>query len=412
MKDAIFNLIALEKKRQADVLEMIPSENYVSRSVLAALGSCLVNKYAEGYSGKRYYQGNEIIDQIENLAVDRAKKLFYTPHANVQPYSGSPANQAVYVATCKYGDSVMGMDLSAGGHLTHGSPVSFSGKNYHAVFYGVDEKNHLLDYEQITKIANEQRPKLIWCGATAYPRLFDWEKFSFIAKEVDAYLAADVSHYAGLIAGGVYPSPVPYVDIVTLTTHKTLRGPRGAAILVTDKGNKKDKDLMKKIDKAVFPGLQGGPHENQIAAMAVCFEEAGKPEFKTYAKNVVDNARVLAEQLTAGGFNLVSKGTDNHLLLVDLRNKNISGKKAAVVLEKSGIICNANSIPFDPNPPLTPSGIRLGTPAITTRGMGEGEMKKIASFICTVIGSPSDDKTIMKISKEVKNLTKDFPINF
>lgn len=410
MADKIFELIKAEEKRQAGVLEMIPSENYAFPEVLQALGSCLTNKYAEGYSGKRYYQGNDIIDKIENLAIERVKELFGVPHANVQPYSGSPANQVVYMATCNMGDTVMGMDLSAGGHLTHGSPVNFSGKNYKMVFYGVDGKTGLIDYGKVAEIAQKEKPKLIWCGATAYPRIFDWEKFAEIAESVGAVLVADISHYAGLVAGGAYPTPVPFVDVVTFTTHKTLRGPRGAVILVTDKGEKRDQELGKKIDKAVFPGLQGGPHENVIAAMAVCFEKAAQPEFKEYAKQVVDNAKVLASELLKYGFSLVSGGTDCHLILIDLRNKNVGGKEAAVVLEQAGIVTNANSIPFDPNPPFKPSGLRLGTPAITTRGMKEEEMKQIAGFIDEVIININNFEALVNIKKKVSQLTEKFPI--
>lgn len=408
--DEIFNLIKQEEKRQQEVLEMIPSENYAFPEVLQVLGSCLTNKYAEGYSGKRYYQGNEIIDQIENLAIERVKKLFGTPHANVQPYSGSPANQAVYMATCNIGDTVMGMDLASGGHLTHGSPVSFSGKYYHSVFYGVEKENGRINYDEVLKIAQREKPKLIWCGATAYPRIFDWKKFAEIAESVGATLAADISHYAGLVAGGAYPSPVPFVDVVTFTTHKTLRGPRGAVILVTDKGDKKDLELKKKIDKAVFPGLQGGPHENVIAAMAVCFEKAATEEFKAYAMQVVKNAKTLADELIKYGFDLISGGTDCHLILIDLRNKNVGGKEAAVVFEQAGIVTNANSVPFDPNPPMNPSGIRLGTPAITTRGMKEEEMKQIALFFDEVIKNISDETKISEVREKVTLLTGKFPL--
>lgn len=411
MNEIIFDLIKREKQRQEDVLEMIPSENYAFPEVLQALGSCLTNKYAEGYPGKRYYQGNEIIDEIENLALDRVKKLFGVPFANVQPYSGSPANHAVYMAVCNIGDNVIGMDLSAGGHLTHGSLVSFSGKYYRSVFYGVDKETKLIDYNEVASIVKREKPKLIWCGATAYPRFFDWKKFSQIAENIGAYLAADISHYAGLVAGGSYPTPVPYVDIVTFTTHKTLRGPRGAVVLTTDKGNNKDKDLAKKIDKAVFPGLQGGPHENTIAAMAVCFDLAGKPEFKQYTNQVIINTKTLATELLKYGFSLVTGGTDCHLILIDLRNKNVLGKETAVALEKAGIVCNANSIPYDPNPPFKPSGIRLGTPAITTRGMREGEMKKIAGFINQVVENIPNGEKLSEINSEVRSLTKKFPVN-
>ncbi len=408
-RDQIFQLIGKEKKRQQETIDLIPSENFVSGAVLEALGSCLVNKYAEGYPDKRYYQGNLIIDEVENLAIERAKRLFGVPYANVQPYSGSPANQAVYMACCNLGDTVMGMDLSAGGHLTHGSRANFSGKYYRSVFYGVEEQTGMIDYVSVLAIAQKEKPKLIWVGATAYPRFFDWEKCHRIALSVGAYLAADISHYAGLIAGGVYPSPVPFVDVVTSTTHKTLRGPRGAIILVTDQGLQKDQELAKKIQKSVFPGLQGGPHENQIAAIAVCLAEAATGEFKQYAKQVVINSAVLAEELKKNGFNLVSGGTDNHLVLIDLRNKNILGKEAAVVLEKAGIVCNANSIPFDPNPPLNPSGIRLGTPAVTTQGMKEAEMKAVSGLINEAVKNAENQNALLEIANKVKTLTSRFP---
>lgn len=410
MADLIFQLIEKEEQRQGAVLEMIPSENYAFPEVLQALGSCLTNKYAEGYPGKRYYQGNEIIDEIENLAIERVKNLFGTPHANVQPYSGSPANQAVYMAVCNVGDKVMGMDLSAGGHLTHGSPVNFSGRNYRVIFYGVDEKTEKIDYEEVRRLAEREKPKLIWAGATAYPRIFDWKKFAEIADSVGAFFASDIAHYAGLVAGGAYPSPAPYADLITFTTHKTLRGPRGAVILVTDKGKQKDKELIRKVDKAVFPGLQGGPHENVIAAMAICFEKAKKVEFKQYCQQVVNNARVLAEELKRNGFDLVSDGTDNHLILMDLRNKNVDGKDAAVALENAGIVVNANTIPFDPNPPLRPSGLRLGTPAITVRGMKEKEMMKIAGLINEAVSAGQDQKEILTVREKVLQLTSQFPL--
>lgn len=411
MKEIIFDLIEREKQRQDEVLEMIPSENYAFPEVLKALCSCLTNKYAEGYPGKRYYQGSEIIDLIESLAIQRVKNLFNVPFANVQPYSGSPANHAVYLATCNIGDTAMGMDLFAGGHLTHGSLVSFSGKYYRSVFYDVDRETGLIDYDEVKAIVEKEKPKLIWCGATAYPRFFDWEKFAQIAESVRAYLAADISHYAGLVAGGSYPTPIPYADIVTFTTHKTLRGPRGAVILTTEKGNSKDKDLAKRIDKAVFPGLQGGPHENTIAAMAICFDLAGGPEFKEYARQVIVNASVLAGELIKYGFSLVTGGTDCHLILIDLGNKNAFGRETAVALEKAGIVCNANSIPYDSNPPFRPSGIRLGTPAITARGMKEEEMKMIAGFINRAVESSSNEEKLLEINNQVKNLTRKFPVS-
>ncbi|MDP2910202.1 MAG: serine hydroxymethyltransferase [bacterium] len=408
MKDKeIFSLIKKEIERQKTSLEMIPSENHTSAAVREALGSLLTDKYAEGYPGKRYYAGLEYYDQIEELCRERAKKLFKVAHVNVQPYSGSPANQAVYFALLNPGDTVMGMSLPHGGHLTHGWKVNFSAKYYNSVQYGVDEKTNLIDYNQVAELVKETKPKLIWVGATAYPRIFDWEKFSQIADSVNAYLAADIAHIAGLIVAGVHSSPVPYVHIVTTTTHKTLRGPRGGMIMVTEKGLKKDPDLANKIDKAVFPGLQGGPHENNIAAIAVCLKEASEPNFKKYGAQIIRNSQALASELIKCGFNLVTGGTDNHLILIDLRNKNISGSEAQNRLEKAGITANKNSIPFDPNPPFNPSGLRLGTPAITTRGMKEKEMKLIAQWINQVI---TDEKNCSKARAEVKKLCSKFPL--
>jgi glycine hydroxymethyltransferase len=316
----IAKLIELETKRQETSLQMIPSENHCSPAVREALGSILTDKYAEGYPGKRYYGGNQFIDKVENLCIERAKKLFKVEHVNVQPHSGSPANAAVYMATCNPGDTIMGMALPMGGHLTHGSKPSFSGKFFKAVQYGLDEKTHLIDYGQVQKMAQEHRPKLIWVGGSAYPQIFDWQKMVDIADSIGAYLAADIAHVAGLVAGGVHPSPVPFVHLVTTTTHKTLRGPRGGMIMVTKKGLQKDADLVKKIDKAVFPGLQGGPHENAIAAIAVCLKEASTPAFKKYTVQIVKNAKALAQELKKYGFDLISGGTENHLLLIDLRN--------------------------------------------------------------------------------------------
>ncbi len=365
------------------------------------------NKYAEGYPGRRYYQGNKIIDEIETLAIERAKKLFAVPHANVQAYSGSPANAAIYFALLKPGDKIMGLALSSGGHLTHGHPrITFSGRYFRGVQYQVG-KDGFLDYRQIEKQAIAQKPQIIVASTTAYPRILDFRKFGQIADRVGAYLLADISHIAGLIVAGVHPSPVPFVDVVMTTTHKTLRGPRGAVIMVTAKGLAKDKQMGTKIDRAIFPGLQGGPHENNIAAIAVALKEAQGKAFKEYGQQVVSNARVLAKELLRMDFNLVSGGTDNHLLVIDLRNKNINGKVAAVALEKAGIVVNANAIPRDPNPPLRPSGIRLGTPAVTTRGMREQEMRKIAHWISAVIENP---KEIKMVSNMVKEITKQFPI--
>jgi len=403
----IAKLIELETERQKTSLEMIPSENHSSPAVREALGSLLTDKYAEGYPGKRYYAGLKYYDILETLCQERAKKLFKVPHANVQPYSGSPANAAVYMAVCEPGDTIMGMALPMGGHLTHGWKVNFSAKFYNSVQYGVEERTGLLNYDEVEKLAKANKPKLMWVGATAYPRIFDWEKFAKIADSVGAYLAADIAHIAGLVAGGVHPSPVPYVHIISTTTHKTLRGPRGGMIMVTQKGVEKDSDLPKKIDKAIFPGFQGGPHMHQVAAMAVCLKEASTSAFKKYAHQIVKNAKALGEELKKYGFNLVSGGTDNHLILVDLRNRNISGSEAQDLLEAAGITINKNTIPFDPAPPFKPSGIRMGTPAITTRGMKEKEMKKIASWINEVISSPG---SIKKVREEIRNFCKKFPL--
>ena len=403
----IAKLIDLETDRQKTTLQMIPSENHCSPAVREALGSYLTDKYAEGYPGKRYYGGNQFIDKVESLCIERAKKIFGVEHVNVQPYSGSPANFAVYVATCEPGDTVMGMALPMGGHLTHGWKVSATGKFFKAVQYGVDEKTHLINYGEIEKLAKEYKPKLIWVGATAYPRIFDWKKLGEIADSVGAYLAADIAHIAGLVVAGVHPSPVPYVHIVTTTTHKTLRGPRGGMIMVTKKGLQKDAELPKKIDKAVFPGLQGGPHENTIAAIAVALKEAASPAFKKYAHQIVKNAKTLAEELKKYDFTLMSGGTENHLLLIDLRSKNIAGAEAQDLLESAGMSTNKNSIPYDPAGPFKPSGLRLGTPAITTRGMKEKEMKLIARWINQAISNP---KTAPNIAKEVQRLCKKFPL--
>ena len=403
----IAKLIDLETERQKTSLEMIPSENHSSPAVREALGSLLTDKYAEGYPGKRYYAGLKYYDVLEILCQDRVKKLFKVVHANVQPYSGSPANAAVYMAVCEPGDTIMGMALPMGGHLTHGWKVNFSAKFYNSVQYGVDEKTGLLDYEGLEKLAKENKPKLIFVGATAYPRVFDWKRLGDIADSVGAYLAADIAHIAGLVAGGAHPSPAPYVHIISTTTHKTLRGPRGGLIMVTKKGIEKDPDLPKKIDKAIFPGLQGGPHMHQVAAIAVCLKEASTPAFKNYAKQIVKNARALAEELKKHGFNLVSGGTDNHLILVDLRNKNIAGPEAQDLLEAAGITINKNTIPYDPAPPFKPSGIRMGTPAITTRGMKEKEMKKIAGWINEVISNP---RSVKKVREEIKKFCRNFPL--
>ena len=429
----IAKLIALEEQRQREVLEMIPSENYASAAVRSALGTVLNNKYSEGYPKKRYYQGNKIIDEIEILAQERAKKLFNVPYVNVQPHSGSPANLAVYLATCTPGkDKIMGLSLAFGGHLTHGQPQSSTGQFFKSTLYELD-KDGLLDFDAIEKQAISQKPKIIVCGFTAYPRIIDFEKFAKIADKVGAYLLADISHITGLIIAGAHPSPVPYAHIVMTTTHKTLRGPRGAMIMVTTKGLKKDPELGKKIDIAIIPGLQGGPHDNQTAAIAVALKEASLPAFKKYGQQVVKNAKVLADALTKNGFDLVSGGTDNHLILIDLRNKNINGKLAAYALEVANIVLNMNGVPFDTNPPLYPSGIRLGPPAITSRGMKEAEMKKVANWITRAIDAVGGEKLpeekekrsdfvkefkvradknkkLLEIAAEIRSLTKNFPL--
>ncbi len=405
MAEKIFDLIKQEEKRQQETLMMIASENYSSKAVRAALGSVLGHKYSEGYPGRRYYQGNIVADEIENLAIERAKELFNVPHVNVQPYSGSPANAAVLMGLLNPGDKIMGLALSSGGHLTHGYPnITFSGKFFNSVQYSVGEDG-IIDYTKLAKLVKNEKPKLIIAGTTAYPRILNWKLFAEIADSVDAILMADIAHIAGLVAGGVHPSPVNYAHVVTTTTHKTLRGPRGALIMVTKKGIKKDPEMPKKIDRAVFPGLQGGPHNNQTAAIAVCLNEALETSFKNYAKQVVANAKVLASELKKYGFDIVSGGTDNHLMVVDLRPKNLTGKDFAIQLENANIIVNYNTVPFDPNPPMNPSGIRIGTPALTTRGMKEPEMKKIAKWISEIA---DDSKNITKVKKEVLEICKKF----
>jgi glycine hydroxymethyltransferase len=400
---AIFAALEREKKRQVEGLELIPSENYVSEAVLEAMGSIATNKYAEGYVGKRYYGGNEFIDQIEQLAIDRARELFGAEHINVQPYSGSPANTAVYFALLNYGDTVLGMKLDHGGHITHGLPISFSGKSYHFVAYGVDKETGKIDMEEVRKLALEHKPKLIIAGFSAYSRSLDWKKFKEIADEVGALTMADIAHIAGLIAAGVIESPVPYFDVVTTTTHKTLRGPRGAMIMCKQK-------FAKDIDRAVFPGLQGGPHENMIAAKAVAFKEALEPSFKDYARQIILNAQALAQELVGYGFQIISGGTDNHLMLIDLTTKKVSGKDAQNALDEAGITCNKNTVPFETRSPMDPSGIRLGTPAITTRGMKEAEMKKLAAWINTVISNYQDKKVLAQVKNEVKEMCLTFPV--
>lgn len=397
----IHKLVELEKKRQMEGLELIPSENLASVAVLEAMSTFPANKYSEGYPHKRYYGGNEFIDQIEELAIVRAKKLFGAEHANVQPLSGSPANMAAYMAFLSVGDKVMGMKLTEGGHLTHGHKVNFSGKLYNFAQYGVNKETETLDYDVIAQMASQEKPKLILSGYTAYPRKIDFKRFRKICDEVQAVCMADIAHIAGLCAAGVHENPVPYFDVVTTTTHKTLRGPRGAIIMCKEQ-------FAKQIDKAVFPGLQGGPHEHQIAAKAVAFKEAATPKFKNYAKQIVKNSNALAEALMGHGFRLVTGGTDNHLILVDLTNKNIPGKQAQLALDEAGIYCNKNTIPFDPRSPFDPSGIRLGTPVLTTRGMKEREMKVVAELIDKALKNVNDRAKLKKVKAEVKQFCKKF----
>lgn len=429
----IADLLNREVGRQESQISLIPSENYASLAVLEAMGSPLTNKYSEGYPGKRYYAGNSVIDSVENLAIERAKKLFGVPHANVQPYSGSPANFAVYMATCKLGDVIIGQNLPDGGHLTHGWKASFTGQMFKSIPYHVKGDGYI-DLEEVMELAIKNRPKLIWVGATAYVREFPFEQMAKVADEVGAFLAADIAHIAGLVIAGVHKSPVNFAHIITTTTHKTLRGPRGGIIMVTEKGLKKDPELAKKIDKAVFPGLQGGPHDNTTAAIAVALGEAEKPEFKEYAKQVIANSKTLAKELMESGLKLVSNGTDNHMLLVDLtpfgKGKGIFVQEA---LEAVGINSNKNSIPQDASTPFYPSGLRLGTPAATTRGMGMAEMKQIGKWVAAVVKEavayslPVDEherkeclkkfqkeleqnKTIKEIKAQVEELCRKFPL--
>lgn len=405
LKDAdpeIASLIESETRRQHDKLRMIPSENYASRAVQEAMGSPLNNKYSEGYPRKRYYEGQQYIDQVEEIARERIKALFGVEHANVQPYSGSPANLAVYFAFCKPGDTIMGLALPAGGHLTHGWNVSITGSYFKSVSYGVRRDDHRIDMDQVWRLAEEHKPKLIWCGGTAYPRIWDFAAFAEVARSVGALLIADIAHIAGLIAGGVHPSPVGHADVITSTTHKTFRGPRGGMILTSAQH-------AAAIDKAVFPGLQGGPHESQIAALAVAAREAATPEFKAYAQRVVDNCKALAKELSARGYSLVSGGTDNHLILVDLTSKNIPGKKAAKALDKAGIELNYNTVPFDPRKPFDPSGVRLGTPAISSRGLEPKHMAQVANWFDEAIKSADDDARLAAIADEVRRFLQDYP---
>ncbi len=397
----IKSAIEQELERQRSNIELIASENFVSKAVMAAMGSPMTNKYAEGYPGKRYYGGCEKVDIAENLAIERAKKLFGAEHANVQPHSGAQANMAVFFAVLKPGDTVMGMNLAHGGHLTHGSPVNMSGKQYNIIPYGVEKETGRIDYDEVRRLAIEHKPKLIVAGASAYSRIIDFEKFSEVAKEVGAYLMVDMAHIAGLVAAGLHPNPVPYADFVTTTTHKTLRGPRGGLILCKEEN-------AKLIDKAIFPGIQGGPLMHVIAAKAVCFKEALSDEFKQYANQVVKNAKVLAEGLVKNGFDIVSGGTDNHLMLVDLQSMNITGKEAEKRLDEVCVTCNKNAIPFDPQKPFVTSGIRLGTPAVTSRGMVEDDMLEIADIIGLVIKDFEGNKAEAKA--RVEKLVLKYPL--
>lgn len=395
--------IDMEANRQQNKLEMIASENFTSKAVMEAQGSVLTNKYAEGYPGRRYYGGCEYVDIVENLARDRAKKLFAAEYVNVQAHSGSQANMAVYFAVLNVGDKVLGMNLAHGGHLTHGSPVNISGKYFNFIPYGVSKETGYIDYDELEKLAKEQKPKMIVAGASAYPRILDFERMSKIAKEIGAYFMVDMAHIAGLVAAGLHPNPVPVSDFVTTTTHKTLRGPRGGIIFCK-------KEFAKAIDKAIFPGIQGGPLMHVIAAKAVCLKEALSEEFVEYQKLIVKNAKALADALIERGFDLVSGGTDNHLILIDLQNKGITGKDAEKLLDEVGITVNKNAIPFDPQSPNVTSGIRLGTPALTSRGMKSIEMVKIANLIGDILESGHDDKVKEKVTRRVQELCNEFPL--
>ena len=399
----VYGAILDETRRQGECLELIASENFVSTAVLEAAGSVFTNKYAEGYPGKRYYGGCEYADVVETLARERAKELFDADHANVQPHSGSQANMAVYFATLEPGDTILGMNLSHGGHLTHGSPVNFSGFLYNVVAYGVREDDHLIDYDQVRDLAVEHRPQVIVAGASAYPRTMDFERFGEIAREADARLVVDIAHIAGLIVTGHHPSPIPNADAVTTTTHKTLRGPRGGLILCTE-------EMAQPIDKKVFPGTQGGPLVHVIAAKAVAFREAMSEEFVEYSARVIANARALGASLQDRGYQLVSGGTDTHLLLVDLRDRDLTGKEAEEALGDAGITVNKNTVPFETRSPFVTSGIRIGTPAVTTRGMNTAEMERIGDWIATVLDAPTDEARRKRIREEVRELCREFPL--
>jgi len=399
----IYELVRQEGARQSGAIRLIPSENYVSRAVMLASGGCLTNKYAEGYPGRRYYEGQQVTDLIEKMARERAKKLFKADHANVQPYSGSVANLAAYAALIKPSDTIMGMSHVDGGHLTHGANVSFTSKFFKSVSYPVNPDTGRIDYDQVERLAKEHRPQLIISGATAYPREIDFEAFGRIAKEVGAYHISDIAHIAGLVVAGIHQSPVPHADVVSSTPHKTLRGPRGGILLCKA-------EHARSVDRAVFPGLQGGPHMHAMTAVAVAMAEADTPEFVAYAKQIVKNAKALAEKLLEHGFNLTSGGTDNHLILIDLRNKNIGGKKLAKALDRARIVTNYNSIPSDPAPPANPSGLRIGTPAMTTRGMKQEQAKQIADLINTVAENIDNESAIEEVAKEALLLCSHFPV--
>ena len=400
----VYNAIVAEAKRQEEGIELIASENFVSKAVMEAAGSVFTNKYAEGYPGKRYYGGCVNADVVESLAIERLKEMFGAKYGNVQPHSGSQANMGVYVSLLEAGDKILGMGLSSGGHLTHGYKINFSGKNYVGIEYGLNAETELIDFEQVRALALEHKPKIIVAGASAYSRIIDFKKFREIADEVGAYLMVDMAHIAGLVAAGEHPNPIEYADVVTSTTHKTLRGPRGGIILTNNE------EIAKKIDKTIFPGIQGGPLVHIIAAKAVAFKEALQPECKEYQKQVRKNAKAMADEIVKGGLRIVSGGTDNHLMLVDLRQKNVTGKAAEEALEKAGITCNKNAIPNDPEKPFITSGVRLGTPAITARGMKEEEAREIARMIVKVLENINDEEKIAEVKKEVIELTKKFPL--
>lgn len=399
----IYAAILAEEHRQRDELELIASENYTSKAIMEAVGSVLTNKYAEGLPGKRYYGGCAHVDSSEQLAIDRAKQLFGAEHANVQPHSGATANQAVYYAALEIGDTVLAMDLAQGGHLTHGMKLNFSGRWYNIISYGLNQQTELLDYDRIAELAREHKPKLILAGASAYPRIIDFNRFAEIAKNVGALLFVDMAHIAGLVAGGIHPNPVPVSDFVTTTTHKTLRGPRGGIVMCKA-------EWQKKIDMAVFPGLQGGPLEHVIAGKAVCFQEALQPSFAQYAAQVVKNARALGEELTKAGFRLISGGTDNHLILIDMTSQGLTGKTAEAALGKAGVTVNKNLIPFDQRKPLDPSGIRMGTAALTTRGMDENALRQVAGYIIEALKSPDDDAHLAKVAAAVAEMLGNYPV--